>query len=255
MTSSLIQIQTPDGPCTTELVVPAGTGPWPAVIVFFDAGGLRPAQTRIAERIASMGYVVVQPDLFHRAPQPLAEFLGQPVTLAAIMKVFGDPDMRAKFIAGYYGPAIDYANLKATIGAVLDHVAGRGDVKGGVGTTGYCMGGNAAIRAATIFGDRIAATAAFHPGNLVTDQPESPHLRAGSITSRLYVGPATGDLPPENEAKLRATLDAGHVRYEIVHYAAKHGYAVDDAGDAYDQAAADKHYAALEALYRDTLAR
>jgi carboxymethylenebutenolidase len=114
------------------------------------------------------------------------------------------------------------------------------------------MGGNASVRTATIFGDRIAATAAFHPGMLVTDQPESPHLRARSIKSRLYLGPATGDLPPENEAKLRAELDTGHVRYQIEHYEAKHGYAIDDA-EVYDAAAAERHYAALSNLFRQTL--
>ena len=87
MTTTKIELKTPDGPCTTEVATPEGGGPWPAVIVFFDAGGLRPAQTRIAERIAKDGYVVLQPDLFHRAP-PLTELLGGPVTLAAMGKVF-----------------------------------------------------------------------------------------------------------------------------------------------------------------------
>jgi carboxymethylenebutenolidase len=251
MTTSLIQIATPDGPCTTELVVPLGTGPWPTVIVFFDAGGLRPAQTHIAERIAKSGYVVLQPDLFHRSP-PMSALLGGPVTLTAMMKVFGDPERRAKFFADYYGPAVDYDNLAKTVGAVLDHIGKRPDVTGGVGTTGYCMGGNASVRVATIFGDRIAATAAFHPGGLVTDQPDSPHTRAKIIKSRLYLAPAIGDLPPMAEAKLRAELDAGHVRYEIEHYEAKHGYAVDDA-EVYDAAAAERHYTALDRLYRDTL--
>ena len=114
------------------------------------------------------------------------------------------------------------------------------------------MGGNASIRTATILGDRIAASAAFHPGGLVTAQPESPHLRAKSIKSRVYIGPAIGDLPPEAEAKLRAELDTGHVRYEIEHYEAKHGYAVDDF-DVYDRAAAERHYAALERLFGETL--
>ena len=91
------------------------------------------------------------------------------------------------------------------------------------------MGGNASVRAATLFGNRIAATAAFHPGGLVTDQPESPHLRVKSIKSRVYLGPAIGDLPPDAEAKLRAEFDSGHVRYEIEQYPAKHGYVVDDA--------------------------
>jgi carboxymethylenebutenolidase len=251
MTTSKIQLKTPDGPCTTELVTPKGSGPWPAVIVFFDAGGLRPAQTRIAERIAEAGYVVLQPDLFHRSP-PVSDLLGGPVTLAAIEKVFRDAELRKKFMADYYLPALAYENLEKTTNAVLEHLAARPDVKGRIGTTGYCMGGNASVRAATIFGDRIAATAAFHPGGLVTDQPDSPHLRVKSIKSRVYVGPAIGDLPPEAEAKLRAELDGGHVRYEIEHYDAKHGYAVDDAG-VYDRAAAERHYAALEKLYRETL--
>jgi carboxymethylenebutenolidase len=251
MTTSEIKLATPDGPCTTEVVVPEGSGPWPAVIVFFDAAGLRPAQTRIAERIAKDGYLVLQPDLFHRAP-PLSTLISEPVTLAAVSRVFKDPELRAKFIAGYYAPAIAYPNLEKTVGAVLDHIRTRPDFRGGIGTTGYCMGGNASVRAATIFGDRIAATAAFHPGMLVTDQPESPHARASSIKSRVYLGPAMGDLPPEAEAKLRAELDAGHVRYTIEHYEAKHGYAVDDA-EVYDRAAAERHYAALSSLYRQTL--
>ena len=251
MTTEKIELKTPDGPCTTEVVTPEDAGPWPAVIVFFDAGGLRPAQTRIAERIAKSGYVVLQPDLFHRAP-PLTELLGGPVTLSAVGKVFRNPELRGKFMASYYAPALAYQNLTKTIGAVLEHVEARPDVRGRVGTTGYCMGGNASVRAATIFGDRIAATAAFHPGGLVTDQPDSPHTRMKTIKSRVYLGPAIGDLPPETEAKLRAELDAGHVRYRIEHYEAKHGYAVDDS-EVYDAAAAERHYAALAELYRETL--
>ncbi|HVZ88312.1 MAG TPA: dienelactone hydrolase family protein [Polyangia bacterium] len=250
-TTTQISIATPDGPCTTEVVAPAGPGPWPAVIELFDAGGLRPAQTRIAQRIADDGYLVLQPDLFHRAP-PLSELLGGPPTMAAVRAVFQDPARQAKFAAGYYGPALAYDNLEKTIGALLAHIAGRPDFAGRVGTTGYCMGGNAAVRLATIFGDRIAATASFHPGRLVTDQPDSPHLRARTIKSRLYIGPATGDLTPENEAKLRAELDAGHVRYEIEHYDAKHGYTIDD-GESYDRAAAERHYAALGRLFGETL--
>ena len=246
-----IQIMTPDGPCTTEVVTPAGSGKWPAVIVFTDAAGLRPAQTRIAERIARSGYVVLQPDVFHRSA-PLATFLGGEPTLGAVMKVFQDAELRSRFMADYYLPAVDYGNLTKTVGALLDHIATRSDVSGAVGTTGYCMGGNASVRVATIFGDRISATAAFHPGGLVTDQPDSPHLRAKSIASRAYIAPAIGDLPPAAETRLRGELDSGHVRYEIDHYDGKHGYAVDDSA-VYDPALAEKHYAAMDSLYRETL--
>jgi carboxymethylenebutenolidase len=254
MPTTMIEISTKDGPCKTEVVTPDGAGPWPVVIECFDAGGLRPAQTRIAERIAKLGYLVLQPDLFHRA-EPLSTLIGGgEVTLSSIGKIWGDDALRQKFIDGWYVPALDYANLETTIRAVLDHIATRSDVKGGVGTTGYCMGGNASFRIATIFGARIAATAAFHPGGLVTDQPDSPHTRASTIKSRVYLGPATGDLPADAEAKLRSALDAGDVTYTIDHYDAKHGFAVPDS-HVFDEAAAERHYAALDVLYRATLAR
>ncbi len=249
--TSLIRITTADGPCTTELVVPAGIGPWPAAIVFFDAAGLRPAHTRFAERIAGMGYLVFQPDLFHRSP-PLTSLVHAPVTLTAMRKVFQDAELRTRFMADYYAPAVSYANLETTIAAVLGEIEAHPRFKGPVGTTGYCMGGNASVRVATIFGKRIAAAAAFHPGGLVTDQPDSPHLRAGTIAAQLYLGPAIGDLPPEAEAKLRAGLDAGGVRYEIEHYDAKHGYAIEDS-DSFDPRAADRHYDALERLFSRAL--
>ncbi len=253
MTITNLTLATADGPCTTEVVAAGGGGPWPAVIVFFDAAGLRPTITRLAQRIADGGYLTLVPDLFHRAP-PLATFLGEPPTLAAIRPVFRDDARRAQFESLYYRPAIDYDNLQRTVGAVLDHLAGRPDFSGRVATTGYCMGGNVSVRVATLFRDRIAATAGFHPGRLVTDQPDSPHLRARAITSRVYLGPATGDLPPEAEAKLRAELDAGGVRYTIEHYDAKHGYTLDD-GESYDAAAAERHFAALGALLDETLRR
>lgn len=253
MTITNISIATADGPCTTEVVAPDGGGPWPAVIVFFDAAGLRPSLTRLARRIAQGGYLVLQPDLFHRAP-PLSTFLGGPPSLAAVRPVFRDEARRAQFDALYYQPALDYDNLRRTVGAVLDHLSGRPDFSGRVATSGYCMGGNAGVRVATLFGERIAATAGFHPGRLVTDKPDSPHLRARAIRSRVYLGPATGDLPPEAEAKLRAELDAGGVRYTIEHYEARHGYTMED-GDTYDAAAAERHFAALGGLLDETLRR
>jgi carboxymethylenebutenolidase len=166
--------------------------------------------------------------------------------------VFQDEARRAKFRAGYYFPALDYGNLAKTIGAVLDHIGTRQDVTGKVGATGYCMGGNAAFRSATIFGNRLAAVASFHPGGLVTEEPESPHLRARTIRARLYLGPSIQDLTPETEAKLRAELDAGGARYEIDHYQASHGFAVPDSPK-FDAAASEKHYQALARVFGEGL--
>jgi carboxymethylenebutenolidase len=166
--------------------------------------------------------------------------------------MFQDPARKPVFVRDYYLPALDYGNLDRTLGAVLDHAASRADTTGTIGTTGYCMGGNASVRVATIFGERVAATAAFHPGGLVTDQPGSPHRRVHAIRSRLHVAPAIGDLPPDAETALRAELDAAKVDYRIEQVEAGHGFAVDDS-DAHDALAAERHFAALAELFAAAL--
>ena len=49
---------------------------------------------------------------------------------------------------------------------------------GPIGVTGYCMGGALALRTAAEHPGDVGAAAAFHPGRLATDAPDSPHLLA-----------------------------------------------------------------------------
>lgn len=254
MPTTTIQIDTADGSCTTVVATPEGSGRWPAVIVCFDAGGIRPSQVEIAERIAREGYVALLPDLFHRS-RPLSELLGGPVTMDLVRQAFSDKDKAPVFMANYYGHAVDNAKLEVTIGGVLAHIAKRTDVHGKVGVTGYCMGGNASLRIAEIFGDRIAATGAFHAGRIVTDTPDSPHKHADKIKSRVYVAGASNDqsFTDDDKAAMDAALSAAGVRYQIETYPARHGFAVSDNVGAYDPACAERHYQALSKLYGETL--
>ena len=48
------------------LCLTKGEGPWPAIIVYMDAGGIRPAISDMSERLANAGYLVLLPDLFYR---------------------------------------------------------------------------------------------------------------------------------------------------------------------------------------------
>src|SRR5205823_5153602 len=61
-----VAIQTRDGLCPTQVVTPDGAGPWPAVILYMDAGGIRPAMVDMARQLATGGYLVLLPDLFYR---------------------------------------------------------------------------------------------------------------------------------------------------------------------------------------------
>src|SRR5690606_28428524 len=57
-----VAITTPDGTADALLFTPAGAAPAPAVILWADVGGLRPAIGEIGRRLAGEGYVVLAPN-------------------------------------------------------------------------------------------------------------------------------------------------------------------------------------------------
>lgn len=66
MPTAQVIIRTVDADCRAYVMSPSGGGPWPAVIFYGDAGGLRPAMLEMAKGLADAGYVVLLPDLFYR---------------------------------------------------------------------------------------------------------------------------------------------------------------------------------------------
>ena len=80
MSEKKIDIKTPDGIADCRVFHPPGEGAWPAIILYMDAFGVRPALVAMAERLASNGYYVLLPNLFYRSgPYPAFD-------LAAIFK-------------------------------------------------------------------------------------------------------------------------------------------------------------------------
>ncbi len=67
MGSTQVAIATRDGSCRSFVYRPAGKGPWPAVLMFMDGIGIRPALLEVGARLASYGYYVLLPDLFYRS--------------------------------------------------------------------------------------------------------------------------------------------------------------------------------------------
>jgi carboxymethylenebutenolidase len=60
-----LEIPTPEGPAEAYLTRP-DDDEHPGVLFFGDAIGLRPRIEEMADRIASWGYVVLVPHVFHR---------------------------------------------------------------------------------------------------------------------------------------------------------------------------------------------
>ncbi|HTY48462.1 MAG TPA: dienelactone hydrolase family protein [Steroidobacteraceae bacterium] len=237
---STLQLKTRDGTCPSHVYKPAGNGPWPAVLVYMDGLGIRPAMLELGERLATHGYYVLLPDLFYRSG---------PYEPMDPHSVFSDPDRRKVLFEKFFAPATP-ANIMSDTGAFLEHLGSQPDVRPGpIGTTGYCMGGLMSLTAAGTYPDRIAATASYHGGRLATDAPDSPHLLAPKIRSRVYIAGAIEDqsFPDEMKQRLEDALTQAGVDHLIETYQARHGWVFRDT-PVYDAAASERHWESLLAL-------
>lgn len=230
-------ITTPDGVCPVTLAVPDGAGPWPGVVMYPDAGGMRPALREMAARLASLGYVVLLPDVYYRHGD------WAPFTMAT---VFADEDERRRLFG--LMRTITPEMMAADARAFFEYLTSRPEVIGDrFGVTGYCMGGRTALVVAGRVPDRVAAALSFHGGGLVTDGPDSPHLLADRIEAAVYVGAARDDpsYTRDDGTRLDAALTQAGVVHAMEWYPAQHGFAVTDNAP-YDAAAATRHWQAME---------
>ena len=245
MPNEQVTVRTRDGDCPCHVMIPASGGPWPAVIFYMDAGGIRPAVIDMAQRLADDGYVVLLPDLFYRYG-PYGPFVPKEVFAGDFRAILG-PLMAT---TGNDKAAEDTEALLAYLDTRRD-VAGRK-----VGAVGFCMGGGMAIAAAGAYPDRFAAAASFHGGNLATDAPTSPHLSAPRLKAEIYVAAAENDgsYPPEMAERLETALAQADVRYRTETYPAAHGWMKPDF-PVYDHAAAERGWVEMLALFGRNLRR
>lgn len=245
MTQRDVQVDTADGTSPASLHIPDGTGPRPAVIMYPDAGGLRDTMRDMGEHLAGLGYVTLVPDFYYRHGT-WAPF--------EMRSVFADPGERERIMGMVH--SVTAAMGVTDAHAYTDYLTGLTETSGtGVGTTGYCMGGRLSLIIAGHLGDRVAAAASFHGGNLAAaNDPDSPHHRADSITATVYVAGARDDasFPDEQRERLERALNASDVSHTVETYPAAHGFAVPD-NATYDSQAAARHWDALSTLYRAAL--
>ena len=230
-----VDVQTGDGVAEAYLATPGGLGPFPAVLLYMDAFGLRPQIERMADRLASEGYVVLAPNVFYRDHEAS----------------LGTSDFG---VLREYMKALTPDAVERDARAYLDFLAARDDVGSGpAGVTGYCMGGRLTLLTAGRLPDRVGAAASFHGGNLATDAPESPHRVAGGIEAEVYVAHADQDrsMPPEQMERLEAAL-AGVAHRAELYEGARHGFTMADL-EVYDEQADERHWRELLGLLSRTI--
>jgi carboxymethylenebutenolidase len=242
-----IALPTDDGDARAFVFTPdEGDGPWPAAILLMDAPAIRPAMFEMGERLAQAGYYVLLPDLFWRAG---------PYDPPDIVKArAGDPEAVAVFqkLRSSTGVTRQTTDLKAC----LDYMARQPDAKADqVGVTGYCMGGAIALRAAGTFPNRIAAAAAFHGGNMATDDERSPHRLAPQIRAKVLVAGADQDASFDEAQKDRlaaALKDAGVDAEVSIWEGCRHGWVPTDMA-VHNPQGAERHWRELIKLFDETL--
>ena len=240
-----VQIKTPDGTCDAYFVHPA-TGKAPAVLVWPDIFGLRPAFRQMGKRLAGSGYAVLVVNPFYRTKKaptspPHADF-EDPATREALMA-----------LAHSLTPETEVTDAKA-LTAWLDQQPSV-DRSRKMGTTGYCMGGPLVLRTAATNPERIGAAATFHGGGLVTDKPDSPHLLIPKMKAHFLVAIAANDDAKQPDAK--GTLEAAFARAGLpatveVFPGTMHGWCPPDS-HVYDRDAAEKAWGELLALLGSAL--
>ena len=237
----MVTLATPDGKMDAFFVHPA-KGKHPGVILWPDIAGLRDAYKVMARRLAADGYAVLVLNQYYRsAPAPHFRAIAE----------WRTPEGQAKLrpmIAQLNSGAIERDAWGAA--AWLDKQAAV-NVKRGIGTAGYCMGGPFTVRTARAVSQRVRAAASFHGASLVTDKPDSPHLLLKTTRARFLLAIARNDdarAPGDKEA-LRAAANAAGRAAEVEVYPADHGWCTIDA-PVYDKVQAERAWDRMLALFR-----
>lgn len=240
-----VTIPTPDGSADAYFVAPA-SGRHPAVLVWPDIMGLRPAFRKMADRLAQSGYAVLVVNQFYRS------------TKAPFLKAgesFDQPEVRARITPWRALLTTEATTRDARAFVAFLDKQRSVDTKRGMASSGYCMGGPMTMITAALRPDRVRAGASFHGGGLATDKPDSPHLMVPKMKAAYLFAIAENDDAREPAVKdmLRTAFAAAKLPAEIEVYAGTmHGWCPPDS-KVYNAAQADKAWARMLTLFKTAL--
>ena len=244
VTETDVLIKTPDGTADAALFTPKKAGTYPAVLMWPDIMGLRPAFRDMGHRLAGEGYVVLVPNPFYRSKK--APVIDGPID-------WGNAAQR-ELLSGYRKAITSVASDAKAFLAFLDSQP-KTNKRRKAGVEGYCMSGAFAFETAATLPDRMGAVASFHGGGLVTKDPTSPHLLIPKTKARFAVLIAQNDDAKDPQAKdvLKASFAAAGRPAVVEVYPADHGWTVPG-GQVYDAVQAERAWSELLKLYRVALA-
>lgn len=183
------------------VAVPAGEGPFPAVLVMHNALGLGEQVRDSARRLAQLGYLAVATGMYGVSAD-VSDEGGAGREFAALVET---PE-----------------RLRARTRVWFDAVAARPDVDASrIAAIGYCFGGQCVLELARSGAD-VKAAVSYH-GLLTTHAPAAPGAIGGQVAA--YCGAKDPYAPMEDITALRKEMTAAAASFQITVFGdAEHGF-------------------------------
>lgn len=239
-----VDLPTPTGPMRTYLYAPHEPGrparPRAGIVLYSEIFQQTPPVRRIAVQLASLGYRVAVPEVYH-AHEPPGCVLGY--------------DDAGKTRGNALKQIVTTADFDADIRAAVAFLRNHADGTGAVGAFGICLGGHLAFRAA--LHPDVRASACCYATDLHTGAlggGADTLARAGEVRGELLMvfGRQDPHVPAAGRRAIYDALTASNVWFTWHEFNAAHAFLRDE-GDRYDPAAA-RHVMGLAAdLFARTL--
>lgn len=208
------------------LVQPAGTGPFPTVLVIHENRGLNPYIEDVARRAAVEGFLALAPD----GLSPVGGYPGN------------DDDGRA-LQAG-----LDQAKLRTDMLNSARHLKAHASSSGKLGVTGFCWGGSTTNFLATALGADMQAGVPFY--GAAAETAAVPSIKAALLVHYAEHDERLNAMWPAYEAALKAN----RVPHEMhVYPGTQHGFH-NNSTPRYDAAAAKLAWDRTVAHFKQHLA-
>ncbi len=227
MIEKICNVRTADGEMETFTTRPDGDGPFPAVVLYMDAPGIRGELYDFGRRIAGEGYYALVPDLYYRRGRVRLD-----MTLRGARKVM-------------YGhmESLSNARVAADTEALFELLADEPSAASGPkGCIGHCMSGQFIATVAGTFPDHFRASVSCYGVRIVTDEPDSPHNLLAQAQGEIFFAFAERDdhVPDAAIQVLRDTLEEASVESVVEVYPnTEHGFCFPERKQVYAPTAAE----------------
>lgn len=221
---AFVDVITDDGAMECFVAHPKEGGPFPPVVLYMDAPGVREELYDFVRRIAAEGYFAVIPNLYYR---------------------YGIKDPGARMMDMLYAHSNTMINNDTR--DLIRWIDKQSPAKGGpMGCIGYCMSGKFVLAVTGAFPERFKAMLSLYGVSHVSNKEDSAHLAIPNILPdcSLYFGFAEHDpyVPDEEIEFLTNTLNEHEVDCVVEKVPETgHGFAFPQRM-AYHHEAAERHW-------------